>query len=158
MLFRSTLAAMGAEVILRQTLTDTIDREMELTVSKATAAINQCYIVDINGLDAGGYGRSIIVDPDGLVLHQAGTDEEIIPLELDLDKVQRVRERGFKGLAQTLKSFRDRSVAFPLYQPGGFDLSYLNALGPLHVPVRAPARPAAASEAVISNIQAVKFG
>ena len=79
-------------------------------------------------------------------------------LELDLEKVRRVRERGFKGLAQTLKSFRDRSVAFPLYQPGGFDLSYLNALGPLHVPARAPAQPAAASEAVISNIQAVKFG
>src|SRR5947208_2605939 len=58
-----TLAAMGAEVILHPTMTDTIDREVELTVARATAAMNQCYFFDINGVGGGGVGRSIIVGP-----------------------------------------------------------------------------------------------
>lgn len=41
-----TLAAMGAEVILRPTLTNTIDRDMELTIVKAMAAVNQAYVVE----------------------------------------------------------------------------------------------------------------
>ncbi len=141
-----SLAAMGVEVILRPTLTDTIDRDIELTISRATAAIQQCFVVDINGLGAGGNGRSLIVDPDGNILHEAGAGEEIIPLELDLDQVTRARARGFKGLGQTLKSFRDRKVQFPLYQPGAFDLSYLDSLGELKKPDRALPLPIAPAE------------
>jgi predicted amidohydrolase len=53
-----TLVAMGAEVILHPTLTDTIDRDIELSIVRATAAMNQCYVFDINGIGDGGYGRS----------------------------------------------------------------------------------------------------
>src|SRR5258706_3451932 len=38
-----TLAAMGAEVILHPTLTDTLDRDIELAISRASAAQNQCF-------------------------------------------------------------------------------------------------------------------
>ncbi len=62
---------MGAEVILHPTMTGTIDREIELTIAQATAAINQCFFFDVNGLDSGGSGRSIVCGPDGRVLHEA---------------------------------------------------------------------------------------
>jgi predicted amidohydrolase len=126
-----TLAAMGAEVILRPTLTNTIDREMELTIVKAMAAVNQAYVVDVNGVEGGGNGRSLIVDPEGLVLHQAGEVEELIPVELDLNRAAQARRRGFKGLGQTLKSFRDRRVEFDLYKSRAFGADYLASLGPL---------------------------
>jgi len=53
-------------------VTSTIDRPVELSIAVATAATNQCFLFDINGLGAGGTGRSIIVGPAGDVLHQAG--------------------------------------------------------------------------------------
>jgi predicted amidohydrolase len=126
-----TLAALGAEVIIHPTLTGTIDRDIELANAVATAALNQCYFVDINGLSAGGNGRSVIVDPAGKILHQAGEIEQIIPIEIDLDQVRRQRSKGIMGgLGQPLKSFRDRAVEFSVYQDG-FNTDYLNSLGPL---------------------------
>jgi hypothetical protein len=95
------------------------------------AAINQAYIVDINGIEGGGNGRSLIVDPEGLVLHQAGEGEELIPVELDLERAALVRRRGFKSLGQTLKSFRDRRVEFDLYKSRAHCAEYLASLGAL---------------------------
>jgi len=131
-----TLATMGAEVILRPTLTDTIDRDMELMIVKAMAAINQVYIVDVNGLEGGGNGRSLIVDPEGLVLHQSGEGQELISVELDLERAALVRRNGFKSLGQTLKSFRDRKVEFDLYKSRAYGADYLASLGPLQKPAR----------------------
>ena len=130
-----TLAALGAEVILHPSLTGTLDRDVELSIARATAAIHQCYLFDINGLGAGGNGRSIVCGPDGMVLHQAGGDEEFIPIEIDLDRVRRSREHGVLRLGQTLKSFRDRSVEFDIYEPG-VRPAYLDTLGPLEKPTR----------------------
>jgi len=130
-----TLAAMGAEVILHPTLTDTLDRDIELAICRASAAQNQCYWIDVNGLGAGGVGRSLVVGPSGDVLHQAGTGEEVIPLEIDLDRVRRERDRGLLGLGQPLKSFRDSQLDFAVYG-SGFDRGYLDSLGPLALPRR----------------------
>ncbi len=49
-----TLAVNGAEVILHPTMTGTIDRDIELSIVRAMAAINQCYFIDVNGLESGG--------------------------------------------------------------------------------------------------------
>lgn len=146
-----TLAAMGAEVILHPSMTTTIDRAAELSIAVATAVQNQCYVVDINGVGDGGNGRSIITGPAGEVVYQAGRSEEVIPLELDLDRVRRSREFGLNGLGQPLKSFRDSEVAFDVYRRDRAD-GYLGTLGPLekprrgsraglepHTPARAPA-------------------
>ncbi len=112
-----TLVAMGAEVILHPTMTDTIDRDVELAISRASAVTNQVYFFDINGSGDGGVGRSIIVDPSGYVLHQAGAGAEVMPVEVDFAKVRRERERGLRSnLGQPLKSFRDRDVDFTVYQ------------------------------------------
>lgn len=131
-----TLTAMGAEVILHPVLTGTIDRDVELSIARSSAAMFQSYIFDINGLGAGGCGRSCVVDPSGTVLYQAAGQEEIIPMEVDLDLVRRQRETGLKGLGQTLKSFRDRDVNFDVYAPGAPQAAYLNTLGPLEMPSR----------------------
>ena len=126
-----TLAAMGAEVIIHPTLTGSIDRDVELSIVRATAAMNQCFVIDINGIGDGGNGRSLLVSPTGDVLYQAGSNEELMPIEIDLDRVRRSREVGLKGLGQPLKSFRDRAVEFDVYNRASGVASYLDTLGPL---------------------------
>ena len=112
-----TLAVMGAEVILHPTMTGTMDRDIEHSIDQTMAAVNQCYFFDINGLDSGGIGRSTICGPDGRVLYQAGSTEEIIPIEIDLERVKQSREKGVMRLGQPLKSFRDHIGDFKVYHP-----------------------------------------
>lgn len=129
-----TLTAMGAEVILHPVLTRTIDRDVEIAMARAAAAQFQCYVFDINGLGAGGIGRSCVFSPSGNVLHQAGGQDKTIPVEVDLAHVRRQRERGLFGLGQVLKSFRDREVDFPVYDRATGTDAYLHTLGPLSMP------------------------
>jgi predicted amidohydrolase len=131
-----TLASMGAEVILHPTMTDTIDRDVELSIARATAVTNQCYFFDINGVGDGGVGSSIIVGPAGYIIHQAGGGEEMIPVEINLGRVRREREVGIRSLGQPLKSFRDRPVDFPVYSRTNESEAYLQSLGPLTKPHR----------------------
>lgn len=131
-----TLVAMGAEVILHPTLTSSIDRDVELAMARATAAQQQCFFFDVNGLGAGGIGRSIVVGPHGDILHQAGSSEEMFPLEIDLARVQRSREAGLRGLGQPLKSFRDRQIRFPVYGEGWQQHGFFKNLGALEKPAR----------------------
>ncbi|MBS0344164.1 MAG: carbon-nitrogen hydrolase family protein [Proteobacteria bacterium] len=131
-----TLAAMGAEVILHPTMTDTIDRDVELSIARASAATNQVYFLDINGVGDGGVGRSIVCDPSGYVLHQADGGNEIITIDVDFARLRRERERGLRSnLGQPLKSFRDRECTFDIYGRETSDrFPYLNSLGPLVKP------------------------
>ena len=126
-----TLAWMGAEVILHPSLTNTIDREVEISIARAAAATNQCYFIDLNCSGKLGYGRSSVFGPGGETVHVAGTGREIIALELDLDLVTNQRERGWQGLGQPLKSFRDTPVSFPPYAPGAHRAGAFANLGPL---------------------------
>jgi len=131
-----TLTSMGAEVLLHPVLTGTVDRDIELAIARSSAAQFQCYVFDINGLGPGGVGRSCVIDPGATVLYQAAGQEEMIPVEIDLDQVRRQRERGLRGLGQVLKSFRDREVQFQTYDPACGQDAYLHTLGPLTMPVR----------------------
>ncbi len=128
------LTSQGVEVLLLPVLTGTTDRDAELAIARATAAQFQCYVFDVNGLGAGGNGRSIVVDPTSAVLHQSAGQEDMFPIEIDLDLVRRQRETGIKGLGQVLKSFRDRPVDFSVYDRTSGTDSYLQALGPLVKP------------------------
>ena len=94
-----TMVWKGADVILHPTMTNTIDRDVELSIARASAATNQCYFVDINNAGGLGYGRSIIVGPEGDVLHESGSGHEIIPVRLDLTKVGEVRKMVCMGSA-----------------------------------------------------------
>jgi len=63
-------------------------------------------------------------------LTELGSNEEIALLEVDLDSVNRIRQRGIKGLGQPLKSFRDN----PKYFESTLNEQYLETLGKLEIP------------------------
>ncbi|SFU13032.1 carbon-nitrogen hydrolase family protein [Sedimentitalea nanhaiensis] len=127
------LTSQGVEVLLHPVLTGTTDRDAELAIARATAAQFQCYVFDVNGLGAGGVGKSCVVDPTATVLHQSAGQEDMFPIEVDLDMVRRQRETGMKGLGQVLKSFRDRSTDFSVYDRESGTDSYLRTLGALEM-------------------------
>ncbi len=128
------LTSQGVEVLLHPVLTGTTDRDAELAIARATAAQFQCYVIDVNGLGAGGVGKSCVIDPTSTVLHQSAGQEDQFPIEIDLSMVRRQRETGMKGLGQVLKSFRDRSVDFSVYDRASGTDTYLQNLGPLEIP------------------------
>ncbi len=129
------LAYLGAEVILHPTLTNTIDRDLELSIARASAITNQCYFIDINSCGDLGNGKSLIIGPEGDISHQSGGVEEPIPVILDLDRVGYTRETGVLGLGQPLKSFRDGEIAYPQYKLGASS-STLDGLGDMKKPQR----------------------
>ena len=131
------LALMVAEVVLHPTLTNTIDRETEKAIARASAAQNQLWFVDINVAGDLGVGGSCAYGPGGEIAHEAGTGREVIALDLDLGHVRRVRERGWNGLGQTLKSYRDGPGPLAPDPADRRSNPALTALGPLRV---APAR------------------
>jgi len=131
-----SLVSEGAEFILHPTMTNSIDRDAELAIARANAAMNQCYLMDINVAGDYGVGRSIVCGPGGEVIHEAGSGREVILIDVNLDHVRQVRERGWHGTGQTLKSFRDSDMSYPIYQDGGNKTDYLKSLGPLKKPGR----------------------
>lgn len=127
------LAWLGAEVILCPTLTNTIDRPAELILAQSNAIVNQCYFINVNATGELGYGQSIILGPQGEIIYQANVGREIIPIEVDFQRVREVREKGLHGLGQTLKSFRDHPIEFPVYK-NRHDQGSFSELGELCVP------------------------
>ena len=96
-IFRS-LAWQGAEAIFQLVLTETSDRDAETVIARASAIVNQVAVVNVNAAAPVGNGRSLVVDPEGAVRYEAGVAEEVVTAVIDLDQVQRVRERGSFGL------------------------------------------------------------
>ena len=139
MWFPETIRAMvwqGAEVILHPTMTGTIDRGRELLIAQSNAVCNQCYLLDVNNAGDLGNGRSIFVGPEGEVLHQSGEQTEIVPLQLDLERVRAARRGGTLGLGQVLKSFRDTPLQYPCYNQAQPMSQTLADLGPMRMPER----------------------
>jgi formamidase len=111
------LAWMGAEVVLHTSLTTTSDRDAELVLARANAISNQFYVVSVNAAQPAGLGRSVIVDPEGIVRLGAGEGEELLTDVLDLDAVTRVREYGTAGVSRMWDQFqRSRGILeLPVY-------------------------------------------
>lgn len=126
----------GAEVILQPTMTTTIDREVELSMVRSLAAMNQCYYLDVNNAGELGVGRSIVCGPEGEIVHLCGTDDETAPVVIDLERVRRVRRIGMQGLGQVLKSARDSTARFAAFQRDRPASPSLDALGRLAMPKR----------------------
>jgi predicted amidohydrolase len=128
------LAWKGAEVIIHPTMTGTIDRKQELVLAQANAICNQCYFVDVNAAGHLGNGLSIVVGPEGDIVHQSGEVGEQIPFTVDLDRLREVRRSGTLRLGQILKSFRDTPIEFPCYRGKYTESSSMSAMGPLTMP------------------------
>ena len=130
-----TLAAMGAEAIIVPTLTNTIDRDVEIAIARANAAINQCYFIDVNCAGALGNGRSVFFGPGGEHLYECGDGRDVVALRLDLEQVRDARAEGWHGLGQVLKSFRDAPLSYPFHESAAARAEQMAALGELTKPV-----------------------
>lgn len=129
-----TLAAMGAEAIIVPGMTNTVDRDVEVAIARANAATCQSYFLDVNVAGDLGNGRTVAFGPGGEELYECGAGRDIAVFELDFDYVRAVRERGWHGLGQVLKSFRDGSVEYPLHGAPADRREAMRDLGPLAVP------------------------
>lgn len=100
----TALALRGAEVVaLPSAFTDATGRPHWEPLVRARAIENQVFVIaaDQRGTSPDGiarHGRSLIVDPWGRVLADAGTGEGVITADLDLDEVARTR-RAIPNLA-----------------------------------------------------------
>lgn len=127
-----TLAWMGAEVILQPTLTKTIDRDQELVLARGNAIANQVFVVNPNYGGLFGTGRSVIVDPEGIVVATGGSGEELLSQVIDLERVHQVREFGTRGLSPMWKQLRDvPPPVFPVYRDGFASGEVMRGLGPI---------------------------
>lgn len=136
------LAWRGAEVILHPSATTTVDRPQEVVLARANAIVNQVFMVNVNAAGTPGLGLSVIADPEGRVLYEAGAGEEIIPITLNLDAVAAVRAHGSVGLgSKPMQQFADEAMAvrWPMYHgtPRGEGHSGLSA-----APERSETKPA----------------
>jgi formamidase len=113
------LAWMGAEVVLQPTLTTTSDREAELVMARANAIFNQLYVVSLNAAAPAGLGRSLIVDPEGIVRVGAGEADEVLTDVLDLDAVDRVRRYGTAGVSRMWEQILRAGPGIELPMYGG---------------------------------------
>jgi predicted amidohydrolase len=112
------LAWMGAELILNPVQTTTPDREQELVLARANAIVNQVFVVSVNTAAPIGMGQSLVVDPEGHVLAEAGAESTVLAMTMDLGQVARVREHGTAGLNRMWSQFteHDAALELPLYE------------------------------------------
>jgi deaminated glutathione amidase len=93
------LAVRGATVLtVPAAFTETTTRDHWEVLLRARAIENQCFVIAANqvgepapGIRTG--GRSMIVDPWGLVLAQAPDHETVVLAELDFDRLERIRTK-----------------------------------------------------------------
>ena len=115
------LAWLGAEVVFQPTLTTTSDRAAELVTARANAIVNQFFVANVNAAAPAALGRSLVIDPEGLVRVEAGATEELVTDVLDLDAVTRVREFGTAAVSRMWQQL-DRGAAgeveLPMYADG----------------------------------------
>ena len=68
-----------------------------ITLLKARAIENQCYVIGINRIGVGDgleyNGASIFVDPNGEILNDINSKEELIIRDLKIEKISEVRDR-----------------------------------------------------------------
>jgi formamidase len=107
------LAMQGAELLIQPSLTSTSDREQELVLARAHAIFNQCYVINVNSALGIGGGHSIAADPEGRVLFQGSSGEELILEILDLERVSTIRKRGTRGLNRLHEDLLEARAALP---------------------------------------------
>ncbi|MDD6461990.1 MAG: carbon-nitrogen hydrolase family protein [Bifidobacteriaceae bacterium] len=112
------LAWMGADLIINLVRTTTPDRKQELVLARANAIVNQTYVLSLNAPEPEGYGRSLLVSPEGDVLASTGGSEpELVIRTIDLSATRRTQEHGTLGMNRMWHQFgpTDLPVPLPLY-------------------------------------------
>jgi formamidase len=131
--FARTLVSMGAEVIYHPSFTPSPLMDGEKVCRRSIALLNQSYVI---GTGACGFhcgftlaGHSMIVDPEGVVLQEAGDAPSMQFEMLDLDKVKMVREIGTKGSVPIMKHLKRFAHKWPVYGNQRASSSYLDSFG-----------------------------
>jgi predicted amidohydrolase len=89
----TALALQGAQIIAIPSAVPFGYEHLLTLRSRARAQDNQLFVVAANLTGNGFCGGSLIADPRGDVLAAAGTDETVIRARIDLDAIERERER-----------------------------------------------------------------
>ncbi len=91
------LALQGAELFLCPAEWPTVRGDAWRLLAQARAAENHAFLVGVNcaGSFKGApfYGHSLVVDPLGRIVAEAGEEEAILTCEIDLGQVEKVRQR-----------------------------------------------------------------
>jgi len=141
---------MGAEVLVKLTM----DPQELYLINKhlhyARALENQAYLVSTNGTgffnDIHLYGNSMVVSPEGNLVWEAGQEPTFCTVTLDLDLVERCRQKGTLFVDHYLKHLYEYN--FPMPYAGNFqEAPLLKRLG------KAPGNPKEYAENVADTIQ-----
>ena len=89
------LALKGAEVLVVPTswVSGPIKEDHWITLVRARAIENTCWVVAADQIRLDRIGRSLVVDPMGVVVADGGEEPGLVMAEVDLDRVRRVREK-----------------------------------------------------------------
>lgn len=112
------LAWLGADVVLNVVLTPTSDREQELAIVRGNAIMNQVWVASVNAAAPTGRGRSLVVDPDGVVRASSpDAAAEILTAVVDFDATRQVRRYGTAAASRPWAQFHegDAPLELPLY-------------------------------------------
>ena len=108
---------MGAEVLVKITLDPSELYLINKHLHYARAVENQAYLVSTNAtgnfMANPSYGNSMIVDPEGRLLWEAGENPCTAVITLDLDVVSRVRQYGSVHMDHYLQHLRDYNFPMP---------------------------------------------
>ena len=109
------LVNLGAEVLIVPTLTSTGDRLQEQTIAKATAIMQQSYVISCNSVGYVGVGGSQVIDPEGLLLQNGGGSAMVQTAVVDFNKVRSLRKVGVAGVTAPIKTFYENKQSFEVY-------------------------------------------
>lgn len=127
------VAWLGADAVLNLVKTTTGDRPQEKVLARANALVNQVWMVSVNLAGPEGAGGTIVVDPQGDVVAEAGEAPTQILVTIDRAAVEHTRRDGTCGVNRMWSQFRhdDAPIALPAYggriDPAAWDPARLKA-------------------------------
>ena len=111
---------MGAEVLVKLAMDPEELKAINKPVHFARAIENQAYLVSTNGVGFFGgsalYGNSSIINPEGALLWEGGSNETISSVTLDLELVRRSRGYGTLFLDRYLKHLKEYAFSMPYFE------------------------------------------
>lgn len=111
------LTLMGAEVLVKVTQDPEELWALNRPINLARALENQAFFISVNTCGQFGnlslYGNSMIVNPEGRILWEAGREESIFTMTINLDEVSMAREYGTSFMDHYLMHLRDYNYPCP---------------------------------------------
>ncbi|MEL7658233.1 MAG: carbon-nitrogen hydrolase family protein [Bacillota bacterium] len=111
------LTLLGAEILIRPAIDPEGLYESFKYVPSVRALENQAYFISLNavGFSAGiyAYGHSMIADPEGRIIYEAGRNEINHCITLDADFVRRNREQGTFFTEQLVRQLNLFKIPMP---------------------------------------------